>query len=196
MTDETDVDDPGWPGFALVLLSMYPGGMRQMQHRSFMNAEAPLVVLRKVHMRLMSTQALIAIIAVLLVVFVDLQGSASKVLVIAGIVTVGVALALIPRATDRPLDCAEPLLAQYQTRFFKRVAYASVPQIAGFIGLIFTGDLYPYVLGAAFSVVGHLYAAPSHSNIEHDAKTLSDSGCDRSLVMELHGYLRDGEEPT
>jgi hypothetical protein len=196
VTDEDDLTDPGWPGFALVLLSMYPGGMRQMQHRSFMNGEIPLVVLRKVHMRLMGTQAIIAVIAVLLVAFVDLQGSASRVLVVAGIVTVGVALAAISRARDESLDCSTPLLGQYQTRFFKRIAYASAPQIAGFIGLILTGDLFPYVLGAAFSVAGHLYAAPSRANIERDAAGLSEAGCDRSLVVELHGYLRDGEQPT
>ncbi len=196
MTAEEDLTDPGWPGFASVLLSMYPGGMRQMQHRSFMTAELPLVVLRKVHMRLMGTQALIAIIALLLVVFVDLQGSASRVLVVAGIVTVGGSLALVSRATDKPLDCSIPLLAQYQTRFFRRIAYASAPQIAGFIGLILTGDLFPYVLGAAFSVAGHLYAAPSQVNIARDAAELSESGCNRSLVVELHGYLLDGEQPT
>jgi hypothetical protein len=196
VTNEEDLVDPGWPGFASVLFSMYPGGMRQMQHRAFMNAEVPLVVLRKVHMRLLSTQAVIAIIALLLVVFVDLQGTASRLLVVGAIVTVGLSLAAISRARDVPLDCSRPLLGQYQTRFFKRIAYASVPQIAGFIGLIFTGDLFPYVLGAAFSVVGHLYAAPSLANIERDATTLSESGCERSLVVELHGYLLDGEQPT
>lgn len=67
------------------------------------------------------------------------------------------------------------------------MSFASAASLAGFVGTIKAGTSWLYLVGFAFSVIGHVRLAPSRANIERDQEQLSRDGFDVNLLAALMG---------
>ena len=187
--------DPGWrSALRYSAFGLVPGwGLR------LRNEEADgLALLRGMFLSFASAFALVGVVVVVLETTGSFRGRGSTAAAAAIVVLVGVVSLAVSRL-ERPLHCDDEarLAKSYTQRFFLRVALAEVAALGGFVAFVVTGSGWLYALGAAFTVVGFWWVAPTAGRLREDEGRLQASGCAPSLVAALRdnppgGHLNRG----
>jgi hypothetical protein len=144
-----------------------------------------LVALRTVFMSFVAAAMLIAVVVVVLVAG-DSLGSAPLplgVVLPAGLGVANIVLGLAIRSELPPDE--DGLAAVYNTRFFLRVAMAEAPLLGGFVGVVLTGSVVPYLVGLVLAVPFFAVAAPMARNLARDQQVLRERGSEMDLVEVL-----------
>ena len=105
---------------------------------------------------------------------------------VAAVIAVGLpafAFAARPPRVDCRND--DTLARSYRGDVLKRGAVAEAATLVGYAGSLATGDVAPYVAGAACSLLALSRIAPTAAKLARDQQTLTAAGCPRSLIGAL-----------
>ena len=89
------------------------------------------------------------------------------------------------RARPLPVSDQAALAASYRSNLFLGVAFAEFPALVGFAIVILTAELWPYLEGLAFALVGFALIAPIPGNIERRQQQITAQGSPLSLTEAL-----------
>jgi hypothetical protein len=103
------------------------------------------------------------------------------------------ALLVVSLRRHRPLDWSDPkaLVISWRTALFIGIAIAELPLFVAFVLTFSSRNLWVFVIGLAFTVVGFLLVAPSRHNIEKRQEQLDAAGS--SLLL---GEILTTSQPT
>ncbi|MGH9277772.1 MAG: hypothetical protein ACRD12_06645 [Acidimicrobiales bacterium] len=112
-------------------------------------------------------------------------------LVVVVVAVVGVVSLVASRVVGQPLlGETEPELAEaFRRRFFLRVALAESAALAGFARFMVSDAGWVYAVGAAFSLVGFAWLAPSARHLAREEEDLCRRGCTLSVTSALRHAL-------
>jgi hypothetical protein len=181
-------DDPGWRRAGLDPLALLLPG--RAVRRAVGDEGNPLLLLRRIFATFALMVAAVGVVAVVVTTWGDVgaDATADPALAAVAIAVVGTACLFGPRVVNPRLDC-ENLVETYRRRFFLRLAFAELPALLAFVGVIFTGEAWLYLVGLVPTVVGFARAAPTAARLAADQEALAGEGCGRSL---LHALTRSG----
>lgn len=179
--------DPGW-GFSprTFFRVITPGRMQMVAKQQ----PSSLLQLRQIFMSFILVLVFIAALVVLIIpgAWSNLEPRAQWLWLAATVVVSIVNFVAIMRFHAQ-LNCADDgaLASSYQSRMFLRIALGQAAVLVGFVGSATSGVWWIFFVGAALSVPGFLWAAPSARNISRDQAQLGKGGCTRSIVAVLAG---------
>jgi hypothetical protein len=182
-----------WRGAARLAI---PGLIDRRVVASSMQAGASaLMGLRAVFLSFVIAMVAIAVVVLVLAAELDDYRPVSAAWTASVVVVLSAGAVGAERRIGGRLDCSsrEALLAAYRQRFFLRIALSQSAALLGFVGFLVAQHPGIYFLGAAFTVVGFMHAAPTRTNLGKDDSVLAARGCQHRLA-ELQGP--DHPEPN
>jgi hypothetical protein len=83
----------------------------------------------------------------------------------------------------RPLrmGSGSELVASYRERFFLSLAFSASPVLFGFTGFFLVQEMWIYLVGMGFGLLGLTIAAPTRRDVEHLQAGITASGSPLSL---------------
>ena len=183
--------DPGWGSPAKVLLGLVLPGVAMRRAKTAPNA---LVALRAVFVSFVMAILLYGVVLIFIVSGDDGDASLGVGTATAGVGAVGFVCILLSATIGGELRCGslEELLGSYRTRFFLRVAFAELAALVGFVATFLAESLTPYLLGAAFALVGFARLAPTRSRLQSEQDELRRRGCAHGIYDALRGATLGG----
>jgi hypothetical protein len=115
------------------------------------------------------------------------DGSVASQVVVA-LVALGIgSLALVERARYGRLDVESPerLAESFRSRTFAGIGFAEAPALLAFVAVLASGNLWPYTIGLAFSLVGLWLIAPGARELTRRQQEIASRGSPFSLVAAL-----------
>lgn len=169
----TNTSDPGWrPAMAGLL----PFANLTLRTSTGDRNNNGLIVTRRLFVAFVMTFMLTGAIAAATAPKVTRSVDATLMALV--VVAVGVTGQIVARVLSRPLriENAAALGGSYRSRFLLRVACSEASVLAGFAGVLITGNVGLYLLGAAFTLAGCVWFAPTRANLERDQRDLDSRG--------------------
>ncbi|MDP9295089.1 MAG: hypothetical protein M3O88_00135 [Actinomycetota bacterium] len=176
--------DPGWgPAVRLVALRITPLFLIPVFRRR--RATDGLVAFRTVFLGLVAALPLYVILLAFDRTWND--GSVPPRVLVA-LVTLGIgSLVLVERSRSTPLDIESPerLAESFRSRTFAGIGFAEAPALLAFVAVLVSGNLWPYMIGLGFSLVGFWLIAPGARELARRQKEIASRSSPLSLVAAL-----------
>lgn len=98
-----------------------------------------------------------------------------------------IGLARVRAARNRPLkiESRDKLVNSYRAIFFIGVAFAEMPALVAFVGVLFADKLWLYLVGLTFALLGLALIAPTRADIERRQQQIAAQGSSLSLLEAL-----------
>jgi hypothetical protein len=96
-------------------------------------------------------------------------------------------IVLVERARNSPLDIESPgrLAESFRSRTFAGIGFAEAPALLAFVAVLASGNLWPYMIGLGFSLVGLWLIAPGARELTLRQEEIASRGSPLSLVAAL-----------
>jgi hypothetical protein len=148
-----------------------------------------IAVLRVLFLSISSSVVVLGVVVAVLEAGDAVEPTVSTPAAALGVLGAGVLLLIASRTVPPAIDCRDPatVVRSFQARFIVRLALTEAPVLVGFVGYLLGRSPVAYLLGAAISVVGFVFAAPSDANLEREQVRLDRTGCSHRLVDLLRG---------
>ena len=181
-------EDPGWGSVkARMLVFLVPGYLRFFSQKGGLRDGDALVMLRQLWLTFLSAIILFGVVVVFVVPGATERPAApwAVAIVIGGLVSLAATWAI----GRRRLQCQgeSELATSYRTRFFLRMAVSESVALFAFVACFLAGHWWLYWIGAAFTLVGFWWNAPTRAHLLADQEELALAGCGQSLMRALRG---------